>query len=81
MQDGEIFSKIKELVAEEHALRERVTTGEVSTEEERGRVRHLEESLDQCWDLLRQRKARREFGENPDHAAPRPVDEVENYQQ
>ncbi|MEO3810519.1 DUF2630 family protein [Sphaerisporangium sp. B11E5] len=81
MQDGEIFSRIKELVAEEHELRERVAGGEVSSEDERNRVRHLEESLDQCWDLLRQRKARREFGEDPDHAAPRPVSEVENYLQ
>ncbi|MFC6083168.1 DUF2630 family protein [Sphaerisporangium aureirubrum] len=81
MQDGEIFSKIKELIAEEHALRERVSSGDVSSEDERSRVRHLEESLDQCWDLLRQRKAHREYGEDPDNAAPRPVNEVENYQQ
>lgn len=81
MQDGEIFSKIKDLVAEEHTLRERVSAGEVSSEDERSRMRHLEESLDQCWDLLRRRKARREFGEDPDQAVARPVSEVENYQQ
>ncbi|WP_248961067.1 DUF2630 family protein [Sphaerisporangium perillae] len=81
MQDGEILAKIKDLIAEEHDLRGRVVTGEVSTDDERGRVRELEEALDQCWDLLRQRKARREFGEDPDFSTPRPVDEVESYEQ
>jgi len=81
MQDSEILAKIKDLIAEEHWLRERVGTGEVSTEDETARVRELEEALDQCWDLLRQRKARREFGEDPDFSSPRPVDEVENYKQ
>ncbi|MFC4529469.1 DUF2630 family protein [Sphaerisporangium dianthi] len=81
MQDGEILAKIKDLISEEHDLRARVTTGEVSTDDEHGRVRELEQELDQCWDLLRQRKARREFGEDPDFSSPRPVDEVENYQQ
>ncbi|WP_214411972.1 DUF2630 family protein [Sphaerisporangium fuscum] len=80
MQDGEILAKIKDLISEEHLLRERVGSGEMSSEEERARVRELEEALDQCWDLLRQRKARREFGEDPDFATPRPVSEVENYQ-
>ncbi|MDH2425046.1 DUF2630 family protein [Sphaerisporangium sp. TRM90804] len=81
MQDGDIFAKVRELVAEEHALRERVMKGEVSSQDEHERVREVEAALDQCWDLLRQRKARREFGEDPDSAAPRPVNEVENYQQ
>ncbi|MET8138801.1 DUF2630 family protein [Sphaerisporangium sp. NPDC005288] len=81
MQDGEILAKIKGLIAEEHDLRSRVSTGEVSSDEEHGRVRELEAALDQCWDLLRQRKARREFGEDPDFSSPRPVSEVENYQQ
>ncbi|MET8155038.1 DUF2630 family protein [Sphaerisporangium sp. NPDC005289] len=81
MQDGEILAKIKGLIAEEHDLRSRVSTGEVSSDEEHGRVRELEAALDQCWDLLRQRKARREFGEDPDFSSPRPVNEVENYQQ
>jgi hypothetical protein len=42
---------------------------------------HLEEQLDQCWDLLRQRQARRQYGDNPDDAKPRPISEVENYLQ
>ncbi|GGL10785.1 hypothetical protein Sme01_15780 [Sphaerisporangium melleum] len=81
MQDGQILSRIKELIAEEHELRSQLTTGEVSEGEEHSRVRALEEELDQCWDLLRQRRAHREFGEDPDHASPRPVNEVENYWQ
>ncbi|MEU8265753.1 DUF2630 family protein [Sphaerisporangium sp. NPDC049002] len=81
MQDGEILTKIRELIAEEHLLRERVGTGEVSADDEKARVSELEQALDQCWDLLRQRKARREFGEDPDFSTPRPVDEVEGYDQ
>ncbi|GAA3812388.1 DUF2630 family protein [Sphaerisporangium flaviroseum] len=81
MQDGEILAKIKNLITEEHELRERVGTGEVSSDDEKVRVRELEAELDQCWDLLRQRKARREFGEDPDFSTPRPVDEVDGYQQ
>ncbi|MEU9887561.1 DUF2630 family protein [Sphaerisporangium sp. NPDC051017] len=81
MQDGEILAKIKDLIAEEHELRNRTGTGEVDAQDERARVKELEDALDQCWDLLRQRKARREFGEDPDFASPRPVDEVEGYQQ
>ncbi|MEU7897578.1 DUF2630 family protein [Nonomuraea sp. NPDC049152] len=81
MQDNEILSRISSLVTEEHELRSRLASGEVTSDEENARVKELEVSLDQCWDLLRQRRARRGIGENPDNAAPRPVDEVENYQQ
>ncbi|RCG32664.1 DUF2630 family protein [Sphaerisporangium album] len=82
MQDGEILAKIKDLIAEEHDLRDRAAgTGEVGAQDERARIKELEDALDQCWDLLRQRKARREFGEDPDFASPRPVNEVEDYQQ
>ncbi|MFC4584736.1 DUF2630 family protein [Sphaerisporangium corydalis] len=81
MQDGEILTKIKELITEEHLLREKVGVGDVSADDEKVRVRELEEALDQCWDLLRQRKARREFGEDPDFSVPRPINEVEGYQQ
>ena len=49
--------------------------------ETRARIRGLEESLDQCWDLLRQRRAREEFGEDPDAAGARPVPQVEGYLQ
>jgi uncharacterized protein DUF2630 len=72
--DSDVFSRIKGLVEEEHALRE-------SGDADANRIRHLEEQLDQCWDLLRQRRARREYGENPGDAEPRSVDTVEHYQQ
>lgn len=81
MKDNEILGKIKELVDEEHALRERLVAGELTSEEEHDRISSLEEQLDRCWDLLRQRRARRDIGEDPDFASPRPVSEVENYLQ
>ncbi|GII81961.1 hypothetical protein Sru01_69430 [Sphaerisporangium rufum] len=81
MQDAEILAKVKKLIAEEHELRTRLGAGEVSSEDEHARIGELEAALDQCWDLLRQRRARREYGEDPDLAAPRPVDAVEEYEQ
>ena len=81
MDDAEILKRIERIVEEEHRLRERVVEREIDPSEERERVRRLEESLDQCWDLLRQRRARREFGEDPDAAQARPIGEVESYQQ
>lgn len=70
--DDDIYSRIKALVDEEHSL-----SGGDSAE----RRRHLEEQLDQCWDLLRQRQAQREFGGDVGDAQPRPVNEVESYLQ
>ncbi|MDF2712865.1 MAG: hypothetical protein K0R62_8517 [Nonomuraea muscovyensis] len=81
MRDNEILTRISALVAEEHELRGRLSAGEVTSEEENARVRELEEALDQCWDLLRRRRAMRSVGENPDDAAARPASEVEDYQQ
>jgi Protein of unknown function (DUF2630) len=81
MDDTQILRQIDELVSEEHELRGKVASGEVSTRTEQERLRALEEALDQCWDLLRQRRARREFGENPDGVQARPVSEVEGYLQ
>ncbi|KAB8195797.1 DUF2630 family protein [Nonomuraea phyllanthi] len=81
MRDDEILTKISALVDEEHELRGRLGKGEVTTDEEHERIKQLETALDQCWDLLRQRRARRSAGEDPDYAAPRPVDEVEGYRQ
>jgi hypothetical protein len=74
----DLIRQIDELVDEEHQLRSRA--GGMS-DEERARLRDLEVQLDQCWDLLRQRRARAEFGENPDDAAVRPAQVVEGYQQ
>ena len=81
MDDKEILARIGELIQTEHTLREQLTSGQLSGKQEREQLRAAEEALDQCWDLLRQRRARREFGENPDEAMARPVSEVEGYQQ
>jgi prephenate dehydratase len=81
MDDKEIMANIDQLIETEHRLRQQLASGELSAAAERERLRSAEEALDQCWDLLRQRRARREFGENPDTAAARPVNEVEGYQQ
>jgi hypothetical protein len=81
MDDKQIMVHINDLIQTEHKLRQQLAVGELSGPQEQERLRSAEEALDQCWDLLRQRRARREFGENPDEAAPRPVSEVEGYQQ
>ncbi len=78
-KDAEALSRINELVAEEKALRDQLQHGEISESEEHQRLRHLEIQLDQCWDLLRQRRALRETGGDPGEAAVRPADEVEGY--
>ncbi len=77
--DKDALSRINELVAEEKALREQLQHGEISESEEHQRLRHLEVELDQCWDLLRQRRALRETGGDPGTAEVRPADEVEGY--
>jgi hypothetical protein len=81
MNDKEILERISGLIDTEHQLRTQLAAGELSSEQEREELRSAEEALDQCWDLLRQRRARREFGESPDGAEARPVGEVEGYQQ
>jgi predicted nuclease with TOPRIM domain len=78
-EDIDIQQRIKSLIDEEHGLRSRLSAGEISVEDENRRLRSLEVELDQCWDLLRQRRARREFGENPDEARVRDANTVENY--
>jgi hypothetical protein len=77
MDDKDIRSQIHALVEEERDLR---NAGE-HTEEQRARIASLEQDLDQLWDLLRQRDAKRQYGENPDEAHPRPEPQVENYLQ
>lgn len=81
MRDDEILTTISALVSEEHDLRDKLRAGDVTTDEEHARIKELETALDQCWDLLRQRRARRSAGEDPDGAAARPAGEVENYRQ
>ncbi|MBA3282190.1 MAG: DUF2630 family protein [Acidimicrobiia bacterium] len=73
MADAELLATIDKLVSEEHEMR---SGGKPDAD----RLAHLEETLDQCWDLLRQRRARREFNE-PDTSDVRPVKVVEGYQQ
>jgi len=73
MADQDILSRIHELVEEEHQLRN-------GADSDPDRLRRLEEQLDQCWDLLRQRRAKREFGQPESDAEARPVDTVEPYQ-
>jgi hypothetical protein len=77
--DNDIQHRIRGLIDEEHGLRERLGSGDITVEEENRRLRSIEAELDQCWDLLRQRRARREFGENPDEARVRDASTVENY--
>jgi hypothetical protein len=78
--DTSIHEFISSLVQEEHELRRRLAAGEISREDEHARLKDLEVRLDQCWDLLRQRDARREFHESPDDAEVRPERVVENYE-
>jgi hypothetical protein len=80
MNDPEILQRIEELVNEEHHLTQRSHQGGLSDEEHR-RMRQLEVSLDQCWDLLRQRRALRSAHLNPDQAEVRDADIVEHYKQ
>lgn len=79
-EDRSVLGQIDQLSAEEHDLWRREAAGNV-TDAERQRLREIELQLDQCWDLLRQRRARRSAGLDPDDSSVRPVDEVEGYQQ
>ena len=78
--DAEISKSIDELVQEEHQLLEAESRGEAG-ETERRRLAEVKIALDQCWDLLRQRRALEEFGRDPDRATVRSEEVVERYQQ
>ena len=80
MDDQQIHSQIEKLVAEEHELWEREGSG-AATPDDRQRLESLQVSLDQCWDLLRQRRALREAGRDPEEAHTRDPDTVEHYEQ
>ena len=80
MDDGQIRNRIEELVTEEHELWEREAQG-LATDGDRQRLESLKVGLDQCWDLLRQRRALREFGLDEDAARARPAEVVEGYEQ
>jgi len=79
VDDRQIQEQISSMIESEKSLRERLAAGEISAAEEHAELAHLEVALDQAWDLLRQRRARREFGENPDDASERPANVVEGY--
>ena len=80
MDDRQLLDRIGDLVDEEHTL-ERQATGEGLDEIQQARLHEVEIQLDQCWDLLRQRRARRDAGQDPDSAAVRPENTVEGYLQ
>ncbi|WP_445163647.1 DUF2630 family protein [Mycobacterium sp. Dal123C01] len=77
--DSETLVHIRNLVAEEKDLRAQLQHRDISESEEHDRLRRVEVELDQCWDLLRQRRALRETGGDPREAAVRPPDQVEGY--
>jgi hypothetical protein len=94
MDNQDILQRIQALVDEEHQLREPAASGQAGgtggdssdedddgRSERRARLRQVEEALDQCWDLLRQRRAKAKAGEDPNEADARPVNEVEGYVQ
>ena len=74
MDDAALIARINELVAEEQALQE-------APKHDKAKLQQLEVTLDQCWDLLRQRRARQEFGLDPGVVTTRDPNTVENYQQ
>jgi hypothetical protein len=80
VEDPQIHGSIDRMVAEEHELWQREAAGEAS-DSDRQQLEALRVSLDQCWDLLRQRRARRDAGQNPDGAELRAPEVVERYQQ
>jgi hypothetical protein len=80
MADDQIHNRIEELVAEEHELYDRAAEGDLSDSEHR-RLESIKVGLDQCWDLLRQRRALREAGRDPDVAKVRDPEVVERYEQ
>lgn len=79
MDDQDLIQQIDSLIDEEHRLRGRNADG--LTADEQAQLRHIETHLDQCWDLLRQRRARREAGQPEQYTKIRPEDTVEHYQQ
>jgi hypothetical protein len=79
VSESDVLGRIKALVEEEHTLRGRRERDEIAEDTERERLRDVEAELDRCWDLLRQRRALRESGQNPEAARARPADEVEGY--
>ncbi|MCX3059516.1 DUF2630 family protein [Streptomyces beihaiensis] len=80
MDQQEILKRIGAMVADERRLRAALAEGRIDSATEQERLAATERMLDQCWDLLRQRRARAEFGGDPDRARVRPASQVERYE-
>lgn len=80
MEESEVQGRIHELVEQEHELWEKEAKG-TATADDRRRLKEIEVRLDQCWDLLRQRRALRRAGRDPGEASPRSPEIVETYEQ
>ena len=81
MDDSDILVRIREMVDAEHELRREMQENPDEVTDAAQRLHDLEESLDQCWDLLRQRRAHREFAQDPNESQTRPREQVERYLQ
>jgi hypothetical protein len=81
MDDSDILARIREMVAAEHELRRKMQEDPDEVSDAAAQLHNLEESLDQCWDLLRQRRAHREFAQDPNESQTRPRQQVEGYLQ
>jgi hypothetical protein len=79
--EHDVLGRIRALTEEEHELRQKAQQGSIDSDEEHERLKNLEIALDQCWDLLRQRRALRVAGGDPNEAQARPTSEVEGYLQ
>jgi hypothetical protein len=81
MDEKTLLAHINDLVNEEHQLRTAVQTGKISAAEEHARLSHVEQQLDQLWDLMRRRRAAKLAGTSPDEVDERTIKEVEGYLQ
>jgi hypothetical protein len=81
MDDRQILDEIKRIVDREHQLRTQVEQGQIDPAIERRELSRLDVALDQCWDLLRQRQARRNANQDEEDASVRPASQVESYLQ
>jgi Protein of unknown function (DUF2630) len=81
MDNRKILDEIKRIVDREHQLRAEMEQGQIDPEIERRELDRLDVALDQCWDLLRQREARRDARQDESDTAIRPASQVKNYLQ
>ena len=81
MEDQQVLHRINALVDEEHHLLSAHASGKAMSDEERQRMERLEVTLDQCWDLLRQRRGRRPAGQEPEQEEVRPASVVQRFLQ